>query len=199
MTAAADETERVDPRVAQTRRAVYAAALEVIAESGVQAATVERIADRAGVSRSTVYRRWPSLPQLYYEAFGTLARRASQAVRGDTTAELLRYLQDYADRLNDDTYCSVLVALLDAAWRDPELAQVRGTLFDERSSRAAAIVDAGVVAGSLRPDLDRRLVMDAIVAPFLYRRVVEQQRISRSDVRRLRDDVLTRFGTPDLG
>lgn len=190
---------RVDPRVAQTRRVVYAATLQVIAESGVQAATVERIADRAGVSRSTVYRRWPSLPQLYYEAFGTLARRASQQVRGDTPGELLRYLQDYADRLNDDTYCSVLVALLDAAWRDPELAQVRSSLFDERSSRAAAIVDAGVAAGRLRPDLDRRQALDAVVAPFLYRRLVERQRISRADVRRLRDDVLSRFGTQDAG
>lgn len=197
MTAA--ENERVDPRVLQTRRAVYAATLAVIAENGVQAATVERIADRAGVSRSTVYRRWPSLGQLYYEAFGTLARRASQQVRGDTPRELLRYLRDYAERLNDDTYCSVLVALLDAAWRDPELAQVRGTLFDERSSRAAAIVEAGVAAGQLRPDLDRRQVMDAIVAPFLYRRVVEQQRISGADARRLRDDVLSRFGVPDVG
>lgn len=197
MTAAEVEPERVDPRVAQTRRAVYAATLQVIAESGVQAATVERIADRAGVSRSTVYRRWPSLPHLYYEAFGTLARRAPQSVRGHTTVELLRYLQDYADRLNDDTYCSVLIALLDAAWRDPELAQVRGRLFDERSSRAAAVIDAGVAAGALRPDLDRRQALDAIVAPFLYRRIVEQQRISRSDVRRLRDDVLARFGTQD--
>ena len=186
--------ERIDPRVAQTRRAVHAATLAVIAESGVQAATVERIADRAGVSRSTVYRRWPSLAQLYFEAFGTLARRAPQPVQGDTATELLRYLTDYADRLNDDTYCSVLVALLDAAWRNPELALVRGTLFDERSSRAAAIVDAGIAAGRLRTDLDRRQALDAIVAPFLYRRVVEQQRLTRQDVRRLRDDVLARFG-----
>lgn len=187
-------TERVDPRVAQTRRAVHAATLAVIAESGVQAATVERIADRAGVSRSTVYRRWPSLAQLYYEAFRTLARRAPQPVRGDTADELLHYLQDYADRLNDDTYCSVLVALLDAAWRDPELAEVRRTLFDERTSRAAAIVDAGIAAERLRRDVDRRRVLDAIVAPFLYRRLVEQQRLTEQDVRRLRDDVLDRFG-----
>ena len=186
--------ERVDPRVAQTRKAVHAATLAVIAESGVQAATVERIADRAGVSRSTVYRRWPRLAQLYYEAFGQLARRTPQPVEGDTAPELLRYLQDYADRLNDDTYCSVLVALLDASWRDPELAEVRRSLFDERSSRAAAILDAGTASGRLRADLDRREALDAVVAPFLYRRLVEQQRISRTDVRRLRDSVLARFG-----
>ena len=188
--------ERVDPRVAQTRKAVYAATLSLIAESGVQAATVERISERAGVARSTVYRRWPSLVALYCEAFAQLARRTPQPVQGDTGPELLRYLQDYADRLNDDTYCSVLVALLDAAWRDPGLAEVRGSLFDERSSRAAAIVDAGVASGQLRSDVEARQVLDAVVAPFLYRRVVHQQRISRTDVRRLRDDVLARFGTP---
>ena len=186
--------ERVDPRVAQTRRAVYAATLAVIAESGVQAATVDRISERAAVARSTVYRRWPSLGALYCEAFGQLALRTPQPVHGDTGPELLRYLQDYADRLNDDTYCSVLVALLDAAWRDPELAEVRGLLFDDRSSRAAAIVAAGIASGYLRPDVDGRQVLEAVVAPFLYRRVVHQQRCSRADVRRLRDDVLVRFG-----
>ena len=174
--------------------------LQAIDERGLrpgdQIPTEAEVSALFGVSRSTVYRRWPGLPQLYYEAFGQLARRTSSPVRGETPVELLHYLQDYADRLNDDTYCSVLVALLDAAWRTPELAEVRGTLFDERSSRAAAIIEAGVASGRLRPDLDRRQVLDAVVAPFLYRRVVEQQRLSRSDVRRLRDDVLARFGAP---
>ncbi len=74
---AEDPADRIDPRIAQTRAQVHAATLAIIAESGVRAATVERIADRAGVSRSTVYRRWPDLPRLYYEAFGQLARRSS--------------------------------------------------------------------------------------------------------------------------
>ena len=188
------ERERVDPRIASTRRRVHAATVAVIAESGVQAATVDRIAARSGVARSTIYRRWPTLGQLYYDAFASLARRSEQVVRGDTEAELLAYLQDYADRLNDPTYCSVLLALLDAAWRDPELASLRRRVFDERSSRAAAIVEAGVRAGRLRSDVATRDVLDAVVAPFLYRRLVEQQQLSADDVRRLHADVLARFG-----
>lgn len=185
--------DRLDPRIAQTRAQVYAATLDIIAENGVGAATVERIADRAGVSRSTVYRRWPDLPQLYYEAFGQLARRSSPEPRGDADRELLHYLEDYADRLNDPTYGAVLVALIEAAWRDPRLAEVRRRVFDEGSSRAAAILRAGVRAGRLRADLDRRAALDAVIAPFLYRRLVEQEAITRADVRRLHADVLRRF------
>jgi AcrR family transcriptional regulator len=183
----------VDPRIAQTRAQVHAATLAIIAESGVRAATVERIADRAGVSRSTVYRRWPSLPSLYYEAFAQLARRWSPEPGGDVDAELRHYLRDYADRLNDPTYGAVLVALIEAAWRDPELAALRRTVFDERTSRAAAIFEAGVRAGRLRADLDLREALDAVVAPFLYRRLVEQETISPTDVDRLHADVLRRF------
>jgi AcrR family transcriptional regulator len=193
---AGDPGDRVDPRIAQTRSQVHAATLAIIAESGVRSATVERIADRAGVSRSTVYRRWPDLPQLYYEAFGQLARRSSPPPRGDAENELLHYLQDYADRLNDPTYGSVLVALIEAAWRDPALADLRRSVFDEGSSRAAGIFSAGMRAGRLRADLDLRAALDAVVAPFLYRRLVEQETISRADVRRLHADVLRRFGQP---
>ncbi|MGY1616100.1 TetR/AcrR family transcriptional regulator [Geodermatophilus sp. SYSU D00691] len=190
------EEPREDRRITQTRAAVHAATLAIIAEKGVRAATVERIADRAGVSRSTVYRRWPELRVLYYEAFAQLARRSSPELRGDTERELLHYLQDYADRLNDRTYGSVLVALIEAAWRDPQLADLRRSVFDERSSRAAAILEAGVRSGRLRADLDRREALDAVVAPFLYRRLVEQQRIAPADVRRLHADLLRRFGQP---
>lgn len=189
-----DPGDRVDPRIAQTRSQVHAATLAIIAESGVRAATVERIADRAGVSRSTVYRRWPDLPRLYYEAFAHLARRSSPQPTGDADRELLHYLEDYADRLNDPTYGSVLVALIEAAWRDPALAELRRRVFDEGSSRAAMILRAGVRAGRLRADLDLRAALDAVVAPFLYRRLVEQRTITPADVRRVHADVLGRFG-----
>ncbi len=190
------EPRRVDPRVAATRRAVYVATLTLIAELGVQATTVERIAERSGVSRSTIYRRWPVTARLYQEAFAQLARRTPVVAEGDTSAQLLDYLSDYADRLNDPDYCAVLISLIDAAWRDPVLADLRRTVFDESSSRAAAILDAGVTAGRLRLGPVPTDALDALVAPFLYRRLVEQELISLDDVRRRHADVLTRFGVP---
>lgn len=186
---------KVDPRIEQTRRAVFAATLELIAERGLQQVTVERIAERSGVARSTIYRRWPSLARLYYEAFNGIVHRSTTPARGDTANELLEYLEDYADRLNDAAYCSVLVALLDGAWRNPELAQVHKELFNERSSRAAAILAVGMRAGKIRTDIDISEAIEALVSPFLYRRLIEQQEIKREEVRRLHADVLRRFGT----
>jgi AcrR family transcriptional regulator len=187
--------ERLDPRIIQTRNRVFAATLEIIAENGVQQATVDRIAERSGVGRSTIYRRWDSLPQLYLEAFAQIVRRTTEHPRGDTETELLHYLEDYADRLSDPTYCSVLVALLDAAWRDPEIASIRERVVGGRTSRAAAILEAGISAGRIRPDIDLRDALEAIIAPFFFRRIVEQEAISRSDVERVHRTVLERFGT----
>jgi AcrR family transcriptional regulator len=187
--------ERVDPRIEQTQRAVYAATLELIAEGGLREATVERIAERSGVARSTVYRRWPSLARLYGHAFQQLLRRREHVARGDTAKELADYLDDYAERLNDPVYCSVLIALIEGAWRDPELEAVRKELFDEGSSRVMAILVAGVSSGKIRADIDLHDARDAFASPFLYRSLVEHERISERDVRRHLHDILTRYGT----
>lgn len=192
-----DRPARLDPRVEQTRERVFAATLELIAEGGLQQITVERIAERSGVSRSTIYRRWPSPARLYYEAFNQIVHRSAEPALGDTANELRRYLEDYADRLNDPAYCSVLVALLDGAWRDPELAMVHREVFNERSSRAAAILAMGMRAGRIRTDIDISEAIEALVSPFLYRRVFEQQVIKPAEVDRLHADVLRRFGVPD--
>lgn len=187
---------KIDPRVEQTRERVFAATLELIAEGGLRQAAVDRIAERSGVARSTIYRRWPEPARLYYEAFNRIVHRSTEPVRGDTAAELRHYLEDYADRLNDPAYCSVLVALLDGAWRDPELARVHNELFNERSSRAAAILGVGMRAGNIRTDIDLSAAIEALVSPFLYRRLVDHQVIGSADVERLYADVLRRFGAP---
>jgi len=82
---------RPDPRVAQTKQLVLAAAFAVISESGFAGATVERIAERSGVARSSIYRHWPSpLPTLHMEALAPLQQRPEDISRtGDARHDLL--------------------------------------------------------------------------------------------------------------
>lgn len=191
------DIDRLDPRVVATRNLVFAATMQVIAEGGLAKATVEQIAVRSGVARSTIYRRWPSLSLLHCEAFSHSARRSKVVARGDTRRELLLYLLDYADRLADDAYCSVLIALIDGSWRDPELARTRERLFDERTSRVATILEAGIRAGNLPPGLDIRSAAEAILAPFLYRRIVDHRSISNAEILDLHRELILRLDIGD--
>ena len=182
-----------DPRVARNRVAVHAAALDVLAAEGVSGLSVERLADVSGVSRSTIYRHWPDMRALIVAAFDDVVHAGAQQHEptGDTSADLLDYLRDYARRLNDPTYAAVIIAVIEWSWRDPAFAAAHGRAFDDTRSRAAGILRAGAASGQLRSELDVAAGVEDVVAPFLYRRLVLRRTITGRDVdslhRRLMD------------
>jgi AcrR family transcriptional regulator len=112
---------RVDPRVAETQRIVKRAALDLIAEIGFEGTTVELIAERSGVSRTTIYRHWPDPSALLLEAFDPpTPDQEPPAPSGDTAADIAAYVRHVADRLADDRFAAALAAQLDKAQRDPK-------------------------------------------------------------------------------
>jgi AcrR family transcriptional regulator len=189
---------REDPRVSHTRELVYAAALDVIAEVGAAGISVERIAERSGVARSTIYRRWPDQSKLYLEAFAQGARRTPIPVTGDTAHDLETYVAHTAERLNDPRHRSVLIAILDRVARDEKFAALHREIFDERSSRAAAILRHGVEIGTIRPDIDIPEAIEHLRAPLLYLSLVRHEAIDASVVADVLADMVDRYGTESL-
>lgn len=64
----------MDPRVARSRTAVIAATLDLLAERGITATTIEAVAERSGVAKTTIYRQWDRQPELVLDAIGTTVR-----------------------------------------------------------------------------------------------------------------------------
>lgn len=188
---------REDPRVVQTRELVYKTTVEVIAEVGAAGISVDRIAEASGVARSTIYRHWPDQSKLYLEAFAVLARRDAVPLTGETRTDLENYLVEYASRLNDRTYISVLIALLDRVARDQEFAELYRAIFDERRSRAASIFRNGVRKGEFRKGIDIAEAVVAFLAPFTYLSIVRHEQIKPRHVQRVIDDLFERFGTAE--
>lgn len=185
-----------DPRVTANRRAVHRATLDLLSADGIAGVTVDRLAEVSGVSRSTIYRRWPDLPALVIAAFDDAVHEqmnAHRAPRGGTVPALLAYLRDYARRLNDPTYTTVLVTITEWAWRDPVIARKHARSFDQSRSLAMRIVRAGQAAGTFRRDLPVDQAVEDIVAPFFYRRVVQRRSISDAEVRRLHQRLMREF------
>jgi AcrR family transcriptional regulator len=184
VTAAAAE----DPRVASNRSAVHRAALELVSAEGIGGLTVDRLAEASGVSRSTIYRRWPDLSALVVAAFDDVVHelaRSEHPLPRDPGQALLAYLRDYARRLNDPTYATVLMVITEWAWRDPKFARKHSGSFDPSRSQAMRILKAARAAGTLRPDVDVNEAVEDIVAPFVYRRLILRRRITDAEVRRL--------------
>ena len=182
-----------DARYERSRTAVHDAVCRVLVAEGFSGLTVDRLAAESGVSRSTIYRNWPDLAALALEVFDDLMHREPVDIDRDPAQALHDYLADYARRLNDPVYLAVLVALMDASSRDEAFAEVQRRAFSQTRSRAGAIVRRGQETGIVAADLDVQQCVEDIVAPFLYRRLVSQGRITARQVDDLHALLLRRW------
>jgi AcrR family transcriptional regulator len=171
-----------DARYERSRAAVHDAVCRVLVAEGLGGLTVDRLAAESGVSRSTIYRNWPDMAALACEVFDDLMHRDGVDLDRDADSALREYLEDYARRLNDPTYTAVLVALIEGSARDAAVADVHRRAFSQTRSRAGAIVRRGQAEGVIEPSLDVQQCVEDVVAPFLYRRLVSQTRITSRQV-----------------
>jgi AcrR family transcriptional regulator len=182
-----------DARYERSRAAVHEAVCSVLVSDGLSGLTVDRLAAESRVSRSTIYRNWPDMAPLACEVFDELMHRDSAPLAEDPVEALQEYLADYARRLNDPTYTAVLVAVIEGSTRDDAFAQVHRRAFSQTRSRAGEIVRQAQARGVISPDRDVQQCVEDVVAPFLYRRLVSQSRITSRQVHELHATLLARW------
>jgi AcrR family transcriptional regulator len=182
-----------DARLLRSQTAVHEAVCAVLVAEGVSGLSVDRLAAESGVSRSTIYRNWPDMSALACEVFDELMHRDAIDLHSDSRRALHDYLADYARRLNDATYIAVLVALIDGSSRDPAFADVHRRAFSQTRSRAGAIVRRAQADGVIDKGLDVQHCVEDLVAPFLYRRLVTQIKITARQVEDLHATLLQRW------
>ncbi len=186
---------RVDPRVVQTRSVVLSAAYRLLAEHGLAGATVEKVTEYSGVSRSTIYRHWPNPSELYLEALtspenGTPYDGPST---DDLTEDLRAYGRHLADRLNDPVYAAAFAALISEGKRDPDYAEAQQRFVTARSRHLQNTLRGAARRGELRSDLNVREAAHAFIAPFTYDCFFLHRRITPARVRQVVDAMLTEW------
>jgi AcrR family transcriptional regulator len=171
---------RQDPRPAITRRLVLQSTLRLIAEEGFEGTTIELIAERSGVSRSTIYRHWPDPTLLYLEAFDPQSDDATPPVpSGSFTSDLHAYIQHIADRLNSDLFAAALAAQVDKARRDPAYRQAHLRYALTRNEYGMALFRSGIESGEVREDVDPELETDRILSFLVFQRLMKYKLIDR--------------------
>ena len=186
----ADDVEACDPRVARSRAAVLQATLELLGEVGHVGTSIEAIAERSGVAKTTIYRHWPSRAVLLFDAFHGSVEHVEFVPTGDVRADLIEVAQGLAAKLRDPRSSRIMVALLDAAEADPELAELSTRFTAERRAVVKAILDAGVASGELDPDLDTELGTVLLGGPLFYLRMMLREPADEETLERVLDTVL---------
>ncbi len=188
---------RPDPRIAETQRVVKQATLDLIAEIGFEGTTVELIAERSRVSRTTIYRHWPDPSVLFLEAFDpTSGDHEAPPLTGDFAADLDTFLHHVADRLNDDRFAAALAAQVDKARRDPQYRAAHRRYSVTRNEHGVGLFRAGIADGTLRDDIDPEHETDLILGYLVFQRLMKYRRLDGDLVTGLRDGVLARCRRP---
>jgi TetR/AcrR family transcriptional regulator, regulator of autoinduction and epiphytic fitness len=161
-----------DPRIERSRRVILEAALEELGEVGYGALTIESVAARAGVGKSTIYRHWSGKLALVEDAFRTLKAQALVPASGTVRERVVGFLEQMATLVEESTYSACMPALIEAAERDP---QVRAFHCEFSGGRLAVLVDVlkeAIASGELPKDTDAQLLADALVGPIVMRRLM---------------------------
>ena len=158
-------------RVRRSREAVLRATLDLLTEVGLDALSIDEVARRSGVAKTTVYRHWATRADLVVEACSRLVAEGEAppdtgSLRGDLTVAL----RDLAGLLGAARWASVLPSVVDAAERDPRLAQVHATIQRSHSTPLATILGRAAARGEIASDADPSERIAALLGPLYYRR-----------------------------
>jgi AcrR family transcriptional regulator len=157
------------PREAAAGRAIVDATLELLADGGFQAATIDAIATRAGVGRNTIYRRWPGKEELIADAIRELSADLDEH-QGDNVYELLLdWIHDFARLFADPLFGRIFPAVLGELQRNPTFARVyTERVVHPRYDVLVLLLTQAVESGELRRDVDVGQVADLLAgAPFV--------------------------------
>jgi len=161
------------PRGADATASILRAALELGEKAGFDALTVEGIADRTGVAKTTIYRRWPNVSAIVMDAFLSEVTRAAPIREKTTARESFATSMKLLVRAYRGQQGRIMRPLLGRAQVDDRLREAVKTRWVEpRRQIAREIIRRGMANGELRPGLDPDVVLDALYGPIYHRLLV---------------------------
>jgi len=159
------------PRSERAAKAITAATLDLLAEEGgVAGVSIEAVAARAGVGKTTIYRRWPNKEALIIDALAGLKvpfpAPGGDSVRDDLVAIARAFMTDKTDKKRLDCYWSII----GSAERYPELmARFTREVIEPRRDTIRTVLRHGVASGQLRADLDVEVTLWLIMGAVAQR------------------------------
>jgi AcrR family transcriptional regulator len=158
------------------RAAVLQATQDELVERGFDGLSMDQVAARAGVGKTTVYRRWGTTARLVTDLMTELAEQSSPppgtgGIDGDLRANALSVL----GAINDPRLGATFQAVIAAATCDEEAATALRAFYTRRIAEWAEVVDAAVERGELPKGTDGPELIRAVSAPLYYRLVVTRE------------------------
>jgi AcrR family transcriptional regulator len=162
----------VDPRVARSREAVVRAGVELLDEGGLGAFSVDAVAARSGVAKTTIYRHWPGRRDLLNEVFQSFEAHTPTPDTGSLREDLRFIARDLADDLARASWPRRLAVIVGEAEHDDDLAEAHAARIRAEMTPLRVVLARAVERGDLPPGTDVELVAEHLVGALFFRRLV---------------------------
>jgi AcrR family transcriptional regulator len=201
------QVRRGRPRSQQAADGILAAAQDLLLSGGYDDLCIEDVAARAGVAKTTLYRRWPTKDHLLVALVAKIQDNVPVTDTQDLRHDLSTYLNAIADALNhmrrigrphqpDDRSAGVVAAIAAAAARHADVGAALRAQFAHRNALAHALLEGARQRGDLRPDADPAVLFDQLAGAIYYRVLVTGEPVDAAYVQRLVDSVLATAQPP---
>jgi AcrR family transcriptional regulator len=189
----AEAPQRGRPRSERARKAILEAASELLLARGLSAVSMDAVAERAGVSKATIYRWWPTKETLALDALYTewAAARPHPRDTGSLRGDLLSLLRPWARLAGSRPYGRVVAALLTEAQTDPAFAaEYRERFVEPRRQQAREIFRRAIERGEIPADTKVEVALDLLYGPLYHRLLHGHAPLNDRFVREVIDMVL---------
>lgn len=179
------------PRDPELDGAILRAATELLCQEGFAGTSVEAVAERAGVGKSTIYRRWPTREDLLLVAGDCMSPCAVDPDTGSLRDDLVALISNLISVMTTTPAGALLAATVDEAARNIDLRCRFDAFIDARRAPARRILARAATRGELRTDLDHELVVDLLSGPVFTRLLVTGRPLDPGLPERIVDAVVT--------
>jgi AcrR family transcriptional regulator len=194
-----ESAPRGRPRSEKSRQAILEAAADLLLANGIAAVSMDAVAARAGVSKATIYRWWPTketlaLDALYHE-WAVPPARDTGSLRGD----LLSLLRPWVRLAGRRPYGRAIAALITEAQTDPEFAREYRTRFlSPRRDLARTVLHRAIERGEIPAGTKIEVALDVLYGPLYHRLLHGHAPLNDRFVRDVVDTVLGGIAPPAL-
>ena len=180
------------PRDPKLDAVITGATLELLADIGFAALTIEAVATRAGVGKATLYRRWPGKEQLVIDAVRTLSEDPDPDTSAGARDELVGLLEAVRRKSVSSLAGRIFPRLIGESVDNPEfMRRYREQVLDPRRDRFRTALLRAVEQGLVRDDVDTDHAIGLLVGPMAYRNLIRNDPPPGPELAaRIVDDVL---------
>jgi AcrR family transcriptional regulator len=184
------------PPAPGTAERVLAAALELLARDGYAGLTLNALAARAGVAKTTILRRWGSKAAVAAAAVERLALHSVDLPESGTLRGDLKTLQEKAVAVFTEGDGSFVPRLIRESGHHPEIADLLHTVIHTRRLAYHRILGRAIARHELHPDVDQDVIIDLLVGPIWTRLLITRAPITDALIDEIVDVIIRAYPPP---